>query len=290
MKSNRIRGQSTLEVAITFIVVVLLVGGIIKIWFWANNQIVERQLSYNATRVTAGTSSDTYKLQWPVYAPPDLKENEVLSGDIGSGGASGGSGGTGGSGGGTGGSDGSSGGDEVVPPIYDSSIDGALEILSKSRIGAEYADLINGKKISVEYEDFSPNPGLADVAAYFNPERNIIRVNLILKTISPEQAIAALICHEATHADYWYNPQEWIAKTKAAHPELSDSAISIPRNSIDQEYNAYRNEVLLWQEVKGGLPDVLLDGLTENYNQGEAYFKTLIALVYMETDPLIPEY
>lgn len=72
------KGQSTLEVALTVIVVVILIGGIIKIWFWANNQIVERQLRYNATRVAAGTAVDTYKLNWPVYAPGELKEGEVL--------------------------------------------------------------------------------------------------------------------------------------------------------------------------------------------------------------------
>lgn len=72
------KGQSTLETALTVIIIFLLIGGIIKIWFWANNQIVERQLRYNNTRVAAGTSSDTYQLQWPVYAPPHLNEDEVL--------------------------------------------------------------------------------------------------------------------------------------------------------------------------------------------------------------------
>lgn len=72
------RGQSSLEVAITLIMVVILIGGIIKIWFWSNNQIVERQLRYNETRVAAGTASDTYELNWPVYRAPELEENEVL--------------------------------------------------------------------------------------------------------------------------------------------------------------------------------------------------------------------
>lgn len=72
------KGQSTLETALVFIMVILLVGGIVNIWFWANNQIVQRQLRYNATRVSAGTATDTYKLNWPVYSPEELKENEVL--------------------------------------------------------------------------------------------------------------------------------------------------------------------------------------------------------------------
>ncbi|MDD4953396.1 MAG: pilus assembly protein [Candidatus Omnitrophica bacterium] len=79
--ANRIlnlKGQATLETAIVFFLVVALFGGIIKIWLWENRQIVERQLRYNATRVSAGTGSDTYKLQWPIYTPPDLKEEDVI--------------------------------------------------------------------------------------------------------------------------------------------------------------------------------------------------------------------
>lgn len=72
------RGQGTLETVIAFIMIILFLGGIIKIWFWANNQIVKRQLRYNATRVAAGTSSDAYKLYWPVYTPDELTEDDVL--------------------------------------------------------------------------------------------------------------------------------------------------------------------------------------------------------------------
>lgn len=72
------KGQATLETAIVFFLIVALFGGIIKIWLWENRQIVERQLRYNATRASAGTAVDNYKLQWPVYAPPDLKEEDVI--------------------------------------------------------------------------------------------------------------------------------------------------------------------------------------------------------------------
>lgn len=78
MGNRKIKGQSTLETAVVFIIIILFLGGITKIWLWANNQIVQRQLRYNAGRVAAGTSSDTYTLQWPVYTPPALTEEEVL--------------------------------------------------------------------------------------------------------------------------------------------------------------------------------------------------------------------
>ena len=72
------KGQGILESTFVIIIVILLLGGIINIWLWANNQIVGRKLRYNASRVAAGTSSDNYTLQWPVYTPPELGENKVL--------------------------------------------------------------------------------------------------------------------------------------------------------------------------------------------------------------------
>lgn len=74
--------QSTTEIAFVFAGVVLLFAAILQIWFWSNKQIVLRQKSYNAGRVTAGTSSDSYTLQWPpAYKPEELTENMVLRGE-----------------------------------------------------------------------------------------------------------------------------------------------------------------------------------------------------------------
>lgn len=78
---NRIlnkKGQGILEATFAIIITLVLLGGIINIWTWANNQIVKRQVRYNQTRVTAGTATDDYKLQWPVYHPEELDENKVL--------------------------------------------------------------------------------------------------------------------------------------------------------------------------------------------------------------------
>lgn len=67
-----------MEVALTFIITVLLIGGIIKIWLWSNNQIIKRQIKYNESRISAGTATDTYQLNWPVYQPNELTEGDVL--------------------------------------------------------------------------------------------------------------------------------------------------------------------------------------------------------------------
>lgn len=75
---NNKKGQGMLETTFVLIIIVLLLGAVINIWIWANNQIVGRKLRYNESRVAAGTSSDTYTLQWPVYTPEELKEDKVL--------------------------------------------------------------------------------------------------------------------------------------------------------------------------------------------------------------------
>lgn len=76
MKRNR--GQSLLESTISITVMVALLGGIINIWLWANSQIVARQQAYESGRVAAGTASDGYSLQWPVYSPSSLTEEMVI--------------------------------------------------------------------------------------------------------------------------------------------------------------------------------------------------------------------
>lgn len=77
------RGQGMLESVIVFVVVLLFFGGIFRIWSWANNQIVNRQLRYNITRQPAGFASDNYQLNapshpWPVYRPQNLEESNVI--------------------------------------------------------------------------------------------------------------------------------------------------------------------------------------------------------------------
>jgi hypothetical protein len=79
------RAQSTLELAVVLVLLILLLGGITNIWLWGNRQIVLRQIRYNASRVIAGSSkdalapdvSDPYLRQWPlVYRPQESEESE----------------------------------------------------------------------------------------------------------------------------------------------------------------------------------------------------------------------
>lgn len=72
------KGQAILEAAIVTVLLIVLLGGILNIWLWANNQVVLRQARYNASRVSSGKATDDYSLQWPVYQPQELSEDKVL--------------------------------------------------------------------------------------------------------------------------------------------------------------------------------------------------------------------
>jgi len=62
-----------------FVILVLVIGAIVNIWFWFNNSLVKRQVAYNETRVTAGTGKDSYTemVGWG-YTPEALTENKVI--------------------------------------------------------------------------------------------------------------------------------------------------------------------------------------------------------------------
>ena len=72
------KGQATLESAMVLILTILMLGGILHIWFWANGQLVKRQRSYQASRVGAGQSCDGYKLVMWGYHPEALTDDSVI--------------------------------------------------------------------------------------------------------------------------------------------------------------------------------------------------------------------
>jgi hypothetical protein len=78
MANRKLKGQSSLETLVIFVVTVLLFGGIFNIWIWGNKQIVQRQKNYNNSRVEAGTSTIDYELKWPLQRAEELKEDKVL--------------------------------------------------------------------------------------------------------------------------------------------------------------------------------------------------------------------
>lgn len=206
-------------------------------------------------------------------------------GGFGGGGASGESGGSSGgsssggssSGGGiTGG--GSSGGGTGV--VYDSNLTTVLAVLKGSSAGGSLGNLIEQMSISLSYGSM-PDGALA----YWDSGNNAIVVNSFLRTTFSEKAIAGIVGHEATHADYSYNPQKWIDLTLERHPELTSDQLHIiryPFDSIDQEYNAFAATAQVWQEVRGSETNASLDSILSSYSQGESFFKNQIRTAYAD--------
>ena len=218
-----------------------------------------------------------------------------MGGDTGGGSTGGGTTGgntTSGTGGGTTGGNttsGSGGGGIVTQPTTDADLVASLNMLKDSSTGAYYYNLIVDNNIQIVWEDFSQNPQIPQhtVAYWAGVLDNTIHVNQADK-LSFDSAIAALICHEATHADYDYNPDKWIASTLAQHRELTEANLHIPGDSIDQEYNAYADQVNTWNEIKGTDHDVNNDNWAAAFSQGQDDMKAQIRLAYAGQD--LPEY
>ncbi|MFH0876669.1 MAG: hypothetical protein V1863_00410, partial [Candidatus Omnitrophota bacterium] len=156
--------------------------------------------------------------------------------------------------------------------------------------GLSYYDLIIAEEIAVVYVDVTQyGLGVTEVGAFWQGTfYNTIYINELMRTYAPEPAVAALIAHEATHADYDYEPQKWIDLTLQQHPELTASDVHAPGNSIDQEYNAFRSQVSVWNETKGSYTDSNNEGWAHYYAQGESYMKSQIRQAY--ADQTLPEY
>ena len=49
------RAQAVLEFTLVFIIMVLLIGGLLKLWSWSNSSISGVQGAFEGTRLSAGT-------------------------------------------------------------------------------------------------------------------------------------------------------------------------------------------------------------------------------------------
>ncbi|MFH1622265.1 MAG: hypothetical protein ABIA97_03995 [Candidatus Omnitrophota bacterium] len=131
--------------------------------------------------------------------------------------------------------------------------------------------------------------------AYWSPSQNKIVVDVNYAASWTTGAIAAVLAHEANHAYYTYDPDYWITETLTRHPELSESDLHIdqseptqyPWNSIDQEYNSFKKEAEVWNELKDA-SNSELDYVSWLLAQGEAVAKARIREVYGPQG--LPEY
>ena len=51
------KAQATLEFTVIFVIMVTLLMGLLALWKWSSDNIVQRQQSYNTTRLQAGSGS-----------------------------------------------------------------------------------------------------------------------------------------------------------------------------------------------------------------------------------------
>lgn len=157
--------------------------------------------------------------------------------------------------------------------VVQAGLEAAMELLRTSTYAKYAYDLLQARSVNVQWSASLPGNAAADWS-FFN---NRIRIDTVY--MNNASAVAALIAHEATHADYSYYQEYWIAKTLERHPELTRSDLSIPYDSINQEYDAFVNQVETWKEVKREA-DSNNDVWLAIYNQGEDYMRSAIRSAY----------
>lgn len=263
-KSNT-RAQSTLEFSLALMVLVVLLAGAVKVLCWGVGALVGRHNAYVGK--PGSPFSATFDNPNPnFYTPPKVSLVPQMQ--------------------------------NVAPPPRNIPITGALldklngvGLLTGNRDGAFYRNLIRNRNITVRYAALQGN-----VLGQFDPGNNTIYIDENLRTSAPESVILSIILHEATHADYMYNADYWRDYTAQdyarEHPgdPLPDIHISgdpnNPADSIDQEYNAFKNEVEAYETLRdqGGGMDPYLESLSSLMAQGEADAKVEITKWYGDED------
>lgn len=207
------------------------------------------------------------------------------SGSLSGGSSSGTSGGsTGGGGSGSGGS--------VNPIIPSAFIDDIVGVLKDAQNGSYFYTLMQEKNVNVTFADLPPNVGGQYVPSWwldFYPNdpyiANTVYLSNALAAAWTKEEFSSILVHELTHADYSHNTEKWVADTierlGVAREDLSWCRDPVTLeyvlgDSIDQEYNAFKQMVLLWREVRGSQRIYALDTLLSYYTMDEAYGTDLL--------------
>jgi hypothetical protein len=72
MKKLNPGGQSSLEITGVFVALLLFLLGMLRIWFWGNNDLIRRQSDYIRTRGLNGT--------WPIHTTIPISDSLLFSG------------------------------------------------------------------------------------------------------------------------------------------------------------------------------------------------------------------
>lgn len=222
---------------------------------------------------------------------------EPPGGGTGGGAAGGGGGGSGTGSGGTDGegSEGGSGTGEATPvdsysPVYNTEISVLLGLMQGTTYGGYYYTLIQQKQISVQYVDLGTNANGLYIPSWWlditvcpeylpTCQANTIYLNSLLRASWTAEAVSAILVHESMHADYDHNQeshvQETISRLGVERDDLNwyDDPVrgeDVLGDSQDQEFMAFKQEVLYWREIKGNQTNYTQDTRLALYEQDEA--------------------
>ena len=51
------KAQATLEFAVVFVIMIMLLFGMLSLWKWSSDRIVKRQVEYNSTRLAVANDT-----------------------------------------------------------------------------------------------------------------------------------------------------------------------------------------------------------------------------------------
>jgi hypothetical protein len=157
-----------------------------------------------------------------------------------------------------------------------------LGVLQNSPVGLYFYNLFVEKAISVVYQDLTPLGALGMYVPTYWPElypggpfpSNTVYLDSTAGSSWTKEALAAVLIHEAIHADYDHYTDKWVEATVERYgidaSELNWSpnpatGEMVLLDSVDQEYNAFVQAALLWQEVKGSQTNEELDYILALY-------------------------
>ncbi|MEA3369024.1 MAG: hypothetical protein U9Q24_01515 [Candidatus Ratteibacteria bacterium] len=146
-----------------------------------------------------------------------------------------------------------------------------MEILAGSSSGADIAAALKSEETALGFGQIS-----SMAMAWFEPANNAVIINSYYLRKSPKMT-AILLAHEGTHL-------QWKCDLTMGTPIPGGGERS--PNSIDQEYHAFLNQTLVWEEIEVVGEDESIDSWAALISSGEERAKAFIRAVYWG----LPEY
>lgn len=155
----------------------------------------------------------------------------------------------------------------LTEPEYEIFIRAALSLLRSTDVGYELAAKINMANLPIYWADLGANENLMALYWPYQDEYQGIYLNVNLideegHLTIPIEALAAILGHEATH--------------HADHLASGDMDF----DSIEEEYDAFYNEAMVWEQLKGDKTDEFHDELLSVMKEDEEAAKDWIRARY----------